>query len=296
MNVRNLPAYFKERFPPVNMFLFAILFFTVHAVSFYFFASNPSPVFLGWGVLAVISFFFRLRVFDEIKDYDIDVENHPGRVLQSGRVSLQNLILLSAVLFVIEASWSIYAGTDAMLCWLAAIFYSVLMRYEFFTGRFLKKYLLLYAVTHMMIMPLIILWIWASFAPAQLFHRGFYFLAALAFLGGFCFEIARKTHAASAERLTVDSYSKSLGFLPAISLVLSFLALGVLCQFYLLQALSARWWPYILIGILFIATALTYLLNVKEPKEKMLRVAELLVSLFMLFSYLTIIIEILITA
>lgn len=72
MVLKNLVAYFHERFPPVNMMLFIILFFTVYSISS---LSEATPiggfVMLG-GVAVVTSFFFRLRVFDEIKDYEMD--------------------------------------------------------------------------------------------------------------------------------------------------------------------------------------------------------------------------------
>ena len=166
------------------------------------------------------------------------------------------------------------------------------MRYEFFVSGYLKKQLLLYAATHMLIMPFIILWIWSAFSPTELFTKPYFLLACLSFLSGFCFEIARKTHSQDAEISTVDSYSQTLGFINAIKLILLFLSLGVFVQFYLLTLLNAAWWSFTLIALLFIAIAFMYISSVKKPKEAFLRKAELLVSLFMLFSYLTIIIEI----
>lgn len=293
MNVRNLSAYFKERFPLVNMFLFSILFLTVYSVA-HFFSNTAKPAIsiIIWGIMAVISFFFRLRVFDEIKDYKIDVLNHPKRVLQSGRVTLKQLMLVSFLLFIPEISWTIYNGTSTIICWLVVVFYSLCMRYEFLVSDYLKKRLLLYAATHMLIMPLLILWIWSAFYTADLLSTPFYLLACLSFLSGFCFEIARKTHAEEAEKPTVDSYSKSLGFYNSIKLILLFLSLGVFVQFYLLTLINAAWWTFLLISLLFIVICFIYFYKVKTPKEKLLRKAELLVSLFMLFSYLTIIIEI----
>ena len=292
MNVRNLLAYVKERFPPVNMFLFAVLFLTVYSVAHYFFLFSPGPGFLATGIVAVISFFFRLRVFDEIKDFETDLQNHPNRILQSGKVSLRNLIFVATLLFVVEASWSIAGGIVTIVCWLIAIAFSLLMRYEFFCRKFLQRRLFLYAFSHMLIMPLIILWIWSAFEPTHLFAESLYLLAALGFLGGFSFELARKIRAEDAERTGVDSYSKSVGFKTAVALVIFFLTLGVGCQCLLLKGLTARPWTYLVILLLFVVTVLTYLLNLRQAKEKSLRFAELLVSLFMLFSYLSVITEI----
>lgn len=293
MNVRNIAAYFKERFPPVNMLLFAVLFVTVYSVASYFSAyKESSAVKLLTGIVAVISFFFRLRVFDEIKDFKTDMINHPQRVLQSGRVSLQQLVIISAALTLSEIVWNYWMGSITVLCWLIALIYSLLMRYEFFISAFLRRRLFLYACTHMLIMPLVILWIWSAFYENTLQHYALYLLAALSLLGGFCFEIARKIHAPDAEKLTIDSYSKSLGFVNSVICVLSFLLVAVLVQCYLLYSIKARLWSYILIVLLFIATCFLYVAYSKQPQEKRLRLAELFVSLFMLLSYVSIIIEI----
>lgn len=293
MKVRNLLAYFSERFPPVNMFLFAILFFTVKSVA-HFFSPLDQTTFLNtlWGIVAVISFFFRLRVFDEIKDYKIDAINHPNRVLQSGRVTLKHLQITAIFFFIFEISWTVYNGYTTLVFWLILILYSLLMRYEFFVSNYLKSKLLLYAASHMLIMPFIILWVWSAFVKTNLFIAPFYLLACLSFLSGFCFEVARKTHAPNSERPTVDSYSKSIGFINSIKLILLFLSLGVFTQFYMLSMINANWWAFLLIAVLFVAICIIYFLQAKTQKESYLRKAELLVSLFMLFSYLTIIAQI----
>ena len=289
MVLKNLVAYFRERFPPVNMMLFAILFFTVYSISS---LSEATPiggfVVLG-GVAAVISFFFRLRVFDEIKDYEIDALNHPHRVLQSGRVSLKQLKAIALVGTLVELSWSVWMGFEVLLAWLLAVGYSVLMRYEFFVGDWLRKRLLVYAISHMLVMPLVIAWVWIAFNHVLNAH--FILLASLSLLAGFSFEIARKIHAPCAERATVDSYSKSIGYRFSIGLVLLLLLAGTAVQWQLLQVVSARDWAFVVLSLSYLVTLFIYLQNLINAREKALRKAEVGVSLFMLISYVSIIIE-----
>lgn len=287
-------AYFRERFPLINMALFAILFFTVQAVSSYFISLQPewSSWWIVMGVLAVISFFFRLRVFDEIKDFKIDARNHPQRVLQSGRIQIKHLISLSLLGTIVEIVWSLLSGWPVLIVWTIAFVYSVLMRYEFFIGEFLNKYLLLYATTHMLVMPFIILWVYTAFHPELEILLPYYILAALSLLSGFSFEIARKIHAPVAEREGVASYSASVGYPGSIILALVLLLAGVFVQLYLLSLINARSWAYILIGFIFFLALLFYINNLFRPSEKRLRLAEKLVSLFMLASYVSIIIEV----
>ncbi|WP_347159397.1 UbiA family prenyltransferase [Pontibacter chitinilyticus] len=291
----HLWAYFKERFPVINMALFAILFLTVQAVASTF-ASATVPFAFTWkdglGIVATISFFYRLRVFDEIKDYALDALNHPQRVLQSGRVSIKQLIVLAGLGAVLELVWAGMMGVPTFVCWGLAVGYSLLMRYEFFSSSFLQKRLVLYAITHMLIMPLVILWIWSAYVQDYGLSTTFMLLAMLSLLGGFSFELARKIHAQEAERELVDSYSKSMGYVAAIVSVLVILLLGVLVQSYLLWMLEARLWPFVLLGLLYLATLVLYLFSIRKPQEKTLKQAEGFVSLFMLVSYVSLIVEV----
>ncbi len=238
MLLKNFIAYLQERFPPVNMLLFTILFFTVYSISRLSPASARLDGIAWGGVVAVVSFFFRLRVFDEIKDYRIDALNHPQRVLQSGRVTLSQLISVALVGTAAELIWSVALGTEAAIAWLVAVGYSLLMRYEFFVGHWLRERLLIYAASHMLVMPLVIAWVWLAFNPTLNVDAGL--LAALSLLAGFAFEIARKIHAPAAERPTVDSYSKAIGYPTSVALVLLLLLAGMVVQGQLLLAVAAR--------------------------------------------------------
>ena len=289
MVLKNFVAYLRERFPPVNMMLFAILFLTVYSISRLSPEGHSLDIGRWVGVLAVISFFFRLRVFDEIKDYELDALNHPQRVLQSGRVTLRQLKAVALVGTAVELVWSVGMGSGVLVAWLTAVGYSLLMRYEFFVGDWLRKRLLIYAISHMLVMPLIIAWVWLAFRDT--FSSSFFLLAALSLLAGFSFEIARKIHTPAAERATVDSYSKAVGYRFAIGLVLVLLLAGTAVQWQLLRDVSARSWAFVVLSASYLPTLVMYLQNLISPHENTLRKAELGVSLFMLISYISIIVE-----
>ena len=292
MEIKNLYAYSKERFPFINMALFTILFFTVYCVATF---TTGQLLHVGLnelvGSIAVISFFFRLRVFDEIKDYTIDAINHPHRVLQSGRIKLKHLTRISVMGGGIEIAWSFANGSQSLWWWLAALFFAVLMRYEFFISTFLKKQLLLYAFSHMLIMPLIVTWVWSAYIPVSL-QENLVLLSSLSLFSGFAFEIARKIHIPDKEKPLIDSYSKELGYKVSITLVVFVLFMGVLTQFQLLQQISDARWPFLLIGTLYLLIIGFYMAAIFKPQEKKIRTSEVMVSLFMLFSYFSILIEI----
>ena len=292
MKLKDLFAYVNERFPVINTALFAILFLTVYSVADFFWP-RFSPAGLGWreawGMAAVVSFFFRLRVFDEQKDYALDAVNHPHRVLQSGRVTLGQLRNVSLAGALLELTWSVIMGMPTLVCWLLAVSYSLLMRYEFFVSRYLQERLVLYALTHMLIMPFVIGWVWSAYVPDYSMTAPLVLLAVLSLLGGFSFEIARKIHAPEAERELIDSYSKAMGYATAIVTVLLVLLTSVAVQCYLLITLQAHALPFVVIGLLYLLTLTTYLYSLTKPQEKTLKAAHVLVSLSMLVSYLSVI-------
>ncbi|MFN3530294.1 MAG: UbiA family prenyltransferase [Bacteroidia bacterium] len=285
MKAIKLAAYFKERFPPVNMLLFVILFAAVQSVAQSDFDISWIAV---WGALACISFFFRLRVMDEIKDFDTDAALHPNRVLQSGGISLKFLVLLSAALSLMEMAWSYQMGAQALGWWFLALGYSLLMRYEFFIGTWLRKSLLLYAISHMLIMPLAIGWIWFGFRDDL--NLNLLLLMALSLVAGFSFEIARKTHAADAEREGLDSYSKQLGLPHAVYTILALQGLGLVLQLLLFSWLELSWWTYPLPVLIYLVLLLNYRKALKSSQNQYYRRAELFCSLAMLLSYLILIV------
>lgn len=296
MNLRHLAAYFQERFPPVNMGLFAVLFLTVFAVAHQ--AAGPGPALnhLGWrealGVAATVSFFFRLRVFDELKDYASDARFHPQRVLQTGRVTLPQLGALAAAGAGLELAWSGLMGGPALAGWVLALAYSWLMRHEFFAPAFLAPRLVLYAVSHLLIMPLVILWLWLAYAPLGAPAPSLLLLMLLSLLGGFAFELARKIHAPAAERAGLATYSQLLGLRRAVAAVLLVLLAGCAAQAWLLRQVQAGAWAFAGLGALYAATLALYGAGLARPREATLRRAELLVSLFILSSYLFLLVQI----
>ncbi|AMR26661.1 hypothetical protein A0257_05765 [Hymenobacter psoromatis] len=292
MKIQDLGAYLRERFPPVNMALFGVVFLTVRAVAA---AAGPPPPggwpLAGLGAVATVSFFFRLRVFDEEKDFAQDLLTHPGRVLQTGRVTLPQLRRLAWAGAALELSWSLLSGQTALLAWLAALLYSLLMRAEFGVGRWLRGHLVLYALSHMLIMPLIITWLYCAGSAAPVFGRAFGALLLLSLLGGFSFELARKLHAPAAERAGVDSYSRALGYGRALALTGSVLLASGAAQALLLRLLHARPATYAALALLLAAGLALYATAARHPREPRLRQAEKVVSLVMLTSYLAVLAE-----
>ncbi len=157
----------------------------------------------------IIAIFFQMRVCDEFKDHEEDSRFRPERPVPRGLVTLGLLrnLGLGAGAVMIAAS----LGVDGRLLGPLALVWVwlALMTAEFGAPAWLKARPVLYLLSHMLIMPLIDLFVtameWLPAAgrpPAGL--GGF---LALSFVNGCVLEIGRKIWAPQSERPGVESYS-----------------------------------------------------------------------------------------
>lgn len=243
-----LCAWMNERFALANALLFFILYLTTAAV-----ARAAAGVAVGvslqdvMGCLVTWSFFLLLRVFDEHKDYELDCRNHPQRVLQSGFVTLAHLRVLGLLALLLQVGWSLWRDGGvggASIAWALMFAWTCLMGREFFVADWLTRHLTWYAVSHMLVMPLIVWWLAQMAQPGVALTPALALLMALAFVSGFCFEITRKTRGPEEERDSVDSYSRIFGTQGAAWVVMVLVTAMVACQMVLVQVLAGRVLPW----------------------------------------------------
>lgn len=188
----------------------------------------------------LLSFFLRLRIFDDLKDQSTDVRSNPGRPLARGLIAPGEARAVALGLLVLEAVLSAALGWSALGAWLVAAGFSLLMFMEFFCGAWLRPKLELYAVTHTFVACLMALMVFAAASDVASW-RGSDLLFALGSWAVFnVYEFARKTFDASGERPGIDSYSSRLGAWGAGALTASQAWLAVL----LASAAPARPWSH----------------------------------------------------
>jgi hypothetical protein len=217
-------AWMRERFPARNAVFFVVFHATALLVARA--AVSSAPIALGWrdlpGFVALWAFFLTLRVFDEHKDFAADSVAHPGRVLQTGRITLDHLKVVGGVAVAVQLGVSLWldGGLGVVtLCWLLAAGWSVLMAREFFMREWLRGRILAYALSHMLVMPLIAIWASAMGAAGSIRTPAVLAFAGLSFLAGMAFEVARKLRAPGDEHPLADSYTQSLGIPGAVTLL-----------------------------------------------------------------------------
>jgi len=173
----------------------------------------PSFAALLVAFLTSLLFFLQLRIADEFKDREVDARYRPYRPVPRGLVSLRELGWIGAGAAAIQAVLAM-AFDPSMLAILAvAWIYLALMTREFFVGAWLRRRPVMYAASHMLILPLVDLYATACdwWRTGQGAPRGLFWFLAVSYLNGLVIEIGRKTRVAADEEHGVETYSALWG-------------------------------------------------------------------------------------
>ena len=237
-----LAAWMRERFPARNALFFVVFYATALLVARG--SADAGPVVLAWsdvaGFVALWCFFLMLRVFDEHKDFEADGVAHPQRVLQRGLITLRHLKVVGIVAIAIQLTVSVVidgAIGPATAWWAAAFLWSILMAREFFVREWIRRHLIVYALSHMVIMPILAMWVATMGSPRAHDAPAAWAFAALSLLAGLAFEIARKIRSPEQEHPMADSYTQALG-VRAASAVLAGLVVATAAASLLLASLA----------------------------------------------------------
>jgi len=212
-HLAGLLSWFSERFPVVNFLAGAIMFEMIAFVARDFAHTRPDSIFMNiFGIAALVSFFLMLRVFDEHKDFELDSKNHPNRALQRGLISLRDLKLIGWICLVIQISYVWLSARDmgAWVSYFLMLGWSLLMLKEFFIPEELKRMPMVYAVTHMLVVPLVVFWILTALVGGFPENHALLGLTALPFFSGMIYEFSRKSRGDD-EKKSLESYTAIYG-------------------------------------------------------------------------------------
>lgn len=250
-------AYLQERFPLGNHGLLIVSYYSSNQFLAQVLSNPDGPVRYGshslLGAVTLLCMFFHLRVFDEHKDYDEDCRHYPQRILSQGLINLRHLKILGATAITLELLLSAWRGVPALVASLLALSFSLLMLKEFFIGSWLKRHFLVYAFSHMLIMPLFAL-VAFSFTTNQYPWQAPAWFWLYAFVGFFVtlnWEISRKIRAPEDEISDVDSYSKIFGTYGAAYLVIAIRVIDTALVSLVGHHLGLSLWFYGVLVLLF---------------------------------------------
>jgi 4-hydroxybenzoate polyprenyltransferase len=194
--------------------------------------------------------FFRLRIFDEIKDYKNDLIFHPDRPLARGLIDVNEAKKVAFSLMGIEIFLSSFLGFSALVGIVIVSLYSLLMYKEFFIGFWLRNKLTTYALFHTLVSSLISYFIFSSITKIYIWDipREYLLFGIANWMIFNVFEFGRKTFAKAEEKKDVPSYSKIFGSYGAAFLVLFMALISIIIAFYLSLKL---FWPTLILILLF---------------------------------------------
>jgi len=291
----NLGFWLKERFPPINVFssylLLALVIAVFHHDIFSIRAWSPFNWLIG---IALTCQFLLLRVLDEHKDYQADLIVHPERVLQKGLVNLKQLHFLGVIAFFITLATTAMVGQnqpEVYFTWAAMMVWTFLMAKEFFCSLWLKQKLILYSLSHMLVLPLMILWIF-SLLKLQIGDSTdlLSFTLGLVFVNGMIYEVLRKMKGPDETHNLEDNFPKHYGLKNSIILALFFLSFSITLFFNIATQhvnVKTLWLiPTLVSAILTVASILKFY---KQPNIKNRKANEGAGALMVLIMYLTLI-------
>ncbi len=216
----------KERFEPASHLTMIVVFIAAHILvakaSVPLVASSMNFITL---LIGVIAFYFKLRLYDEVKDYELDVVINKTRPLPRGLLTHKDMYRGMAVCIAIELVCFSLMGLESFASIVIAILYSLLMYKEFFIAEKIRPYLTTYALVHTIVTTLLSFAIFSFLTKLTILEvigtRSFLSFAMANWLLFNIFEFGRKTFSSSEERQSVDTYSSLFGRTGAVILVAS---------------------------------------------------------------------------
>lgn len=205
-------TYFRERFPPLEYALaLGVFSFATLAYSAASAGATQFPGAYPSGVAFVVAFltFLQLRIHDEFKDFEDDARYRPERPVPRGLVTLRALGRLGLLAAAVQLALSATLGLPLLAVLVAIQAYAWLMRVEFFVRTWLKRHAGAYLLSHMLIIPLVSLYVALCAATPAIAQLGAY-LAFSYFTFGI-FEVGRKLWAPDEERPGVETYTALWG-------------------------------------------------------------------------------------
>ncbi len=293
---RNFLKYLNERFPPIANVLLILVYYSSNQFLALALTRPGTMHYDRWsllGMVMLVCFFFHIRVFDEHKDYDEDCRYFPDRVLQRGLITLRHLKIAGAIAIATGFVIAALRGKEALTAWAIAFGFTLLMLREFFARDFLKRHFLLYATSHMLVMPLLSLLVF-SFATRRWPWEAppwFWVYAFVGFFVTFNWEVSRKIRAPEQEIDGVESYTKIFGTFGAAYVVLLIRAIDTALVAAVGWHLGASRWFYLALVALYAVCLFGYFQYRFRPTPRHAKMMEVYAGMYMIVFDLLVAIE-----
>lgn len=292
--LQRMMQFAKERFDPASHLLMILTFVAAH----YVFVRNAgggasiSPTVGITLFFLSLVFFFKLRLYDEIKDYEVDVAVNPTRPLARGLVKHGDLYRAIVFCILSELALAAMLSSDTALCMGITMAYSLLMFKEFFIGKYLRPHLTTYAVSHTIVCAFLSVTLCVGLGGYSFQNIPRFVISFAAGSWGIfnIFEFGRKTFTTAEERPNVESYSLIFGRFGAVLLVLAMAIGAAYCFVKTPQLASAQLFVTLqqLLLVVLAAVGILYALLNRHPFGRIYRGAS---SVYIILVYIAIILS-----
>lgn len=285
-------TYQRERFPVLKNGLLIAVFSSASVSYSHLVRGDVGPP--RWPSLlvafvAVFLFFLQLRIADEFKDFEDDRRYRPYRPVSRGLITLGELAWLGILSLALQLGFALWLHPPLVSLLLLVWIYLGLMSQEFFVSTWLKRYPILYMLSHMVIMPLINLYATACdwlVQSAPMPAIGWYLAAS--FLNGMVIEVGRKIRAPQDEELGVETYSVLWGIDRAILVWWSMIGLAGLFSVMAATPEEMRLVVIALVLVFCLGTGLLGLALSHQPTTQKATIIEAISGLWVLLLYFAI--------
>ncbi|MCR8993768.1 UbiA family prenyltransferase [Brevibacillus sp. 7WMA2] len=208
--------YQRERFPVVQNGIVVAVFSISTMLYSSILRNGASPSFqsLVIGFLSTFLFFLLLRIADEFKDFEEDSRFRSYRAVPRGVVTLKHLGVLGVFIGLLQLGMA-YWLSPKLIFWLVLAWgYLALMSKEFFVKEWLKAHPIIYLLSHMVMMPMIVMYIVACdwVTASDTIPSGLPWLLLASYGNGIILEIGRKIRIPEDEEYGVETYSFLWGY------------------------------------------------------------------------------------
>jgi len=267
--------YFSEMFPIPKMFIGAALLY----LSFSLFLARIHGIQMEIisvtnliGSLSLLMIMLILRLMDEIKDRETDLQLFSHRPLPSGRVQERDIIFSLKGVIACYVAINLFSPETLWMA-LMVLAYTFLMFRYFFIPTVLKRSLLLNLATHNPIVPIMLTYVLALFAtdhglgPGDLSWNYVCILVVMYWTMFFAWEISRKIRSAEEEDDYV-TYSKIFGPFGAVSLALGAQTVTLAAALVFDSAMSMPILFLLIVWTGYLITMSGYLRFIARPNHK----------------------------
>lgn len=272
--------YINEMYPPLSRLIFSIVFASSVLVA----QDRFSDIRFSWPTFFMSSLFMFCyllfyRIFDEFKDYEVDLKFFPHRPLPSGKVFKNDLLILGAILIGLSFGVQLVFFFHSWCSLLLLFIFTVLMMKNFFAWNLIANNRLLAFFTHSPITFLLVFNILnlRNFAETNITTFDLLLILVWHYIPGCVFEFCRKTRSPNEEVETYQTYSTILGPRQSISVAIFFIFLQLcLAPFYLIHG---SYFPilfpaFILVILFLIKDLFRFWLDPRMGSQKLLSIAE----------------------